>query len=316
MSTRKLEKTDYFKKVPTGQRKTFAVVKRITGKDGSKSNTTIADERIDSVNRAYLNQTLTCQDAFAKIQMVVDSCYAKDSKTKIPRIFSKANQNVITAYWEAEYSDRDLIDPATMKNDLQRAVRAIGKLSLHTASKDELKDAVNKAVPEPRQNRRVVARLNQLLRHLGSPFKLRAMKKQRVEVKHLSFDDFERLAASFETDSIEQTLVWAAFGTGCRIGELFSLNESSLKNDENLRVLNQLDKDQVTRETKNRTTRRAFVIPEALKYVKKWLAVPMSERRDLRNKRWAEIVKKQCQVLWPDDESKHLVFHDLHHKSD
>lgn len=86
-----------------------------------------------------------------------------------------------------------------MEADLKRAVEAIGHLSLFSATKAELQDELKKRLsPRPNTHRRVVSRLNQLLKFVGRDFQLVKMREVFNEVKYLSEKDLGMFLSHIE----------------------------------------------------------------------------------------------------------------------
>ena len=111
-----------------------------------------------------------------------DSCSTTDGwvlKTKPKVVHNSANRDLLEKFWKDEYEHRDLVDFESSKNDFKRAIEVAGPLSLYSASREDLQKEIAKHAKGNKQ-RRVVSRLNTLLKYIQRNVKLRKDKKNQV----------------------------------------------------------------------------------------------------------------------------------------
>lgn len=292
-------------RAPTATRKSFGIqVKMLDG----TFNTLDLPELV-KINQLFKKQILHFSEATTQVQEVLKSLYARRDKLQSSRNFNPDNQRLLADYWETHYSDRDLVDADSMRYDLERAVAAVGTHSLVASSREDLQKAVNGE--SPTKQRRIVTRLNQLLKHLGRDFQLRKLRPVQTHVDYLSLADFKTVVSHIEEPSFA-TLCQVAFATGCRVGEIFALTSRDLT-DSHLRVTSQLDTELRSRETKNRKKRRAYVLPEFRPAITAWLAIPTAEKASLRLVKHSRLFRAACQKAFPGSPEKHVHFHALRH---
>jgi len=248
---------------------------------------------------------VTLDAAVIQIKAIVRHLYAQD-RASVPKVFhSEANKELLRRYWATEYQHRDLVDVKSARNDFERALAAIGKFSLIAATKEQLQGAVAKFAKGNKQ-RRLVERLNTLLKFCSRDFKLHKDRPVRHLVKFVTLADFKILAAQI-SDKPTRLLVEAAFYTGCRAGELFALNDMSLRGTVRLQVLRQVDRDGLLRETKTRRYREVNIIMVGVESVKKWCA--FKDKQGLRHLKLSKIVARACKAAGLPV----ITFHDLRH---
>lgn len=266
-------------------------------------------EEVDAVNRLYAAGTLTFDEALKKLVELKNTLYKARDSARPKAVFHSQNAKILNDYWGSEYADRDIIDPERRRTELKWAVAGVGMFSLAVASRDDLQAAVNEHFSDPNRQRVAVARLNQVLKWLGRGFILRKKREVFKSVHYLTIDELEQVLPHLK-DPAFAALVKAAFATGCRLGELFPLTEVDYKGSF-LWVETQIDSDSAERETKNRKRRKAFVLKERREWVTEWLQI--ASRRNQRLRKHSTIFKRACAKAFPDQEEKHLTFHDLRH---
>lgn len=290
-----------------GKRASFAI-QEVTG----SNRVTLKLEPVDAVNKLLASGVLTVDQARKQIEAVREALYLQRDKHKPQTVFASENLKLVAAYWAAEYEDRELVDPDSARWDLNRAVAACGILSVVGASKSDLQQAVLDHAPgDVNKRRRVIARLNQLLKFAGRAFELKKPKPVRGDIKHLTEAEFERVVAQIKQPDMK-LLCRVAFCTGARVGEALGLTERSVRPD-HVQITTQLDSDFKRRETKTRSVRKAAVLEGWEHYVTEWVALGPEVKLRLRKLQHATLVKRACRRAFPNLEDKYCHFHDLRH---
>ena len=140
--------------------------------------------------------------------------------------------------------------------DFRRAIEALGDKSLQSSSQFVLEKEIKKQFKGEKQ-RRIVSRLNQILKFLKRDITLRKDRPEKRKVQYLTVDEFKKVLACIE-DPYLKTLCEVCFESGMRVGEAFGVEKTGISKNY-VRVHQQLDKEGTLRETKNRKERLAFV---------------------------------------------------------
>ncbi len=290
------------------KRKSFSISQKV-----GTSFKTLKVEELVTINGNYLGGVITAEQAFSKVKELVKTLYLERDKSKPQIVHMAANYAVLNKYWKDKYSDRDLIDSESMKNDIRRAIAAVGKYSLISASKDQLQKNVNLYFKEkPNLQRRAVTRLNQLLIFLGRGFTLNKVRERMNDVSHLSLREWRKVSKYIDEDSFH-ILCWVAFTTGLRLGEIFAITDSNIHwTRKYIKVTRQVDSNFIKRETKTRRDRRAFFINEGAIWLEKWVDLPKKEKDRIRNLNHARKLQKACMAVYTEQD-KIIKFHDLRH---
>lgn len=269
---------------------------------------------IDTINKLFLTGVLSHEQALKQIQELRDRLYKERDAANPMRVFNSQNQKVLDDYWQSEYADRDIVDLRGRRTELEAAVEGVGMYSLAVASKEEIQGAVNSYFTNANKQRRVVSRLNQILKYLGRGFVLRKKREVRSSVKYLSLEDFTKVLPHIRDEHF-RALCCAAWATGGRLGELFPLTPEDLK-DSHVWIETQLAFDESDRleerGTKTGRQRKAFIIMECRDWVKEWIALG-DYRVAQRRRQHAELFRTACKNAFPGQKDKHLKFHDLRH---
>lgn len=302
MSTR----VNFILKKPDAKRRSFSILKR-TIKDNKTSYEKVENEAIDAITKAYQDETKPLETCILLAKEVLASLYKEIEKTKPKVVHNSANRDLLEKFWKDEYDHRDLIDFESSKNDFKRAIEAVGALSLYSATREQLQKEIAKHAKANKQ-RRLVTKLNALLKYIKRDVKLRKDRKHQEDVLHLSEPDFKKILPFIQDETIK-LLAQVAFYTGCRTGECFAIVPNNIKSNI-LQVPFQIDREGNKRDTKNRISRRAFIIEAGRPKVKEWAAL---DKSDYRGVRASQAVAMACQKAFPNDRSKWITFHDLRH---
>ena len=290
-----------------GRRATFAIQRCI-----GITRTTLALEAVDAVNSQLKLGAITYEEAHKQVLHVRESLYKERDRHDPLLVFTSENAAVVSRYWKAEYADRDLVDADTMRADLERAIAAIGHVPLASGTREELKAALDRSLGlDVTKYRRVVARLNQLLRFCKRDFKLHKPRAVRKDVCAYTEEELNLILRLIK-DPMMKLLCKVAYGTGLRAGEIFAMGPNSVHNGCVI-VTQQLDKELKLRDTKTRTDRKAFIIPGYMNYVKAWISAAPTVKAELRTVKHSKLFKAACQATYPKDTSRHGRFHDLRH---
>jgi integrase len=297
---------DFFIHAPNKHgRKTFAILKRENGT--SKS---LKIPELDAINRKFLDKTIDHNTAVELVQELKDKLYERH---KVEKYVHNENLDLLKDHWEKRYEHKDIKDKDSAYSRLRRAVEAIEDLSLLTATTHELQAKISK---HPAQ-RRIAAALNQMLKHIGRDVRIPLNRKPRTKPRHLTPDELEKVLLHVKSKNKDLTslLCRAAIGSGLRLGELFALNVSNLREDGDIiYVAEQMGYDGTFDETKTRSDRLVPVLPRYKDFVKQWIArVSRQDKIDMRKWDFAKILKKACMEVFADQPEKHCVFHDLRH---
>lgn len=295
-------KTTFFVKKPGKVRRTFALVRR----DGN-FNITLDLPEIDIINKNYREGKLTRDASMAEMHRIKDQqkqIYLKRSGLANPPIPAQ-NLQLLNEYWDKKYKPKKIVDPASARNRLNRAIMALGDLSILTATEHDIQMKLRDAEGNVRD---IIAALSQLFKYLGRDIVLHKPHKRHKKVKYASMEEFELLAQQIQ-DSTLRDICWIAMATGCRIGEIFALDKDQFV-DGCLVVPEQIRRSGLPAATKNRRVRELVVLQEGIPALDRWLKLKASERMKHRTKRIAEEVTKACVKAGL---SKKLTAHDLRH---
>lgn len=306
-------RTNFTLKKPDKKRRSFSILKR-TIDDGKASYEKIENEALDAINKAYKDGK-SHESCLILAKEVMASLYKELEKLNPKVVHNSANRELLNKFLKDEYEHRDLVDFESSKNDFRRAIEAVGSLSLYSATREELQKEIAKNFKSTKQ-RRIVARLNTLLKYINRDVKLRKDKKHQPEVAHLSHSDIKKMIKHITVNTeqpvnvkVLKLMAEVAFYTGCRTGEIFAITPISIRSNI-LLVQGQIDREGNNRDTKNRVKRKAFIIEEGRIKVKELTKHDLSSYRNLR---FSDIIFDACKKAFPHEESKWITFHDLRH---
>lgn len=295
----------YYIRRPTGKRVSYKIIKT----EGTKYETVNLPE-LENINRALKTGSITRETADKNINELVNKLYKTAGVLTLKTMHNQDNYKVMEDYWTEVYKDRRVIDKDTARHAIRRAVEAIGELPIWTATKKELQAAVDKH-PDNKQ-RRLVEKLNALLKFIGRDIQLEKARKIKNRVKYLNEKDFKLMLKKVEGEAVK-CLHEVCFYTGVRVGEAFALEENNLFEDTNtLQIYEQVDKSGKLRVTKGKNERTSYVFDEGIAALRRWFKLKHRVSLEVRL-RIARITKSACKRAFPADPKKHLKFHDLRH---
>jgi integrase len=291
-------------KHPTSGRRGFRIERRERG-----SSKTIEHPTLDTINANIRRGALSQEDALKNVLDLREQLYKEAGAYQVV-VHNDQNLALVERYWKEEYAHRELVDPETAKYELDRAIKALGMLSIYSASSAEIQAAIS-AYTGNRQ-RRIVAKLLILLRFAGrTDVKLRKAKREKKRVKSLTETDFVTMLSHLPSP-VTGLLHRVAFYTGARIGECFAMAEADFNEEKlELRIIGQIDKTGVERGPKTRHDRVTLVFPAGVSALKAWFAAK-AEITPEQRKQMARVTRAACEAVFKDP-AKHLVFHDLRH---
>lgn len=316
----KEEKSRYIYDVKTPRhqgRSSFAITQ--VEKSGTKvlSRKTIKDDRIKAINLAFKNKFKSYDDCYSEIMKVKQDFVDAQIKNQPKKKYHSKNLELVDRYFSKIYHKKKIKESSknSMYNDLKRSVECLGKLSIFSASEDEIQEQIDSQFSGNKQ-RRIVARLRQLLKFIGrTDVQIFLEEREERDVKYLELEELEHLLDFIKKDRVLYCLVHIAAKGGLRQSEVYGIRKHCLKDMDHLYVDTQLLPDGTRRSPKNNKKRTAFLMDGVFESVKEWLSIPMVEREAYRYgaSRIPKKVKKACKKLFPNQPSKHLNYHDLRH---
>lgn len=108
-------------KRPTHGRRTFAVHKKIYRKHQKPLQPQVEDERLKSINKNFLAELLTEEQALIQVKKFVDDLKSEAGlsrvRANIRNEILKANKKVFEKLWEQHYVGRDIVSPETAERE-------------------------------------------------------------------------------------------------------------------------------------------------------------------------------------------------------
>jgi integrase len=291
-----------------------------------------SDEGIDeetstalfSINARYKSQKLNFEDARKEVEQLVHSLYKKDRALSAP-VFNTANQRVLDEYLDACYpvARRKKIDFPQARNEAQRAINALGSLSIQSATAKEMQSAVDKSYDgNPNGQRRVIFKLRAMLAWLRPSeswkYALVPDDADQKPVKHLSEDDFKLVLPHLPTPAHKE-FAKLCFYLGCRVGEGMALTPSDYREKRDcVLIAKQISiaghaEREVKARTKNKRIREAFLFPAGKGAFRAWTGGLKLELSKEEREKLSREMKKACAKAFGSDETRHLTWHDLRH---
>jgi integrase len=285
------------------------------------------DDRLDKINEAYHQSKIDYETANKMAEALREQLYKEHGLVKT-KVFSEVNYKALNDFFTAKYSSRKTKDRDGAFNDYRRAIDSIGLLSIHIATAQQIEDAL-KEIPNNKQ-RRLISRLTRILKFIGRDLELQKDKKSTVEIRYLTEKEFPDLMKSVPNVDHLRLVYSLMFHSGCRLGEIFALDNDDYKNgilNVNKQMLRpyqamkrklfkMVDGKKVLdliQPTKNEQKRRVVVFPEFEGFFEEWCKVDLDKRKEFRTLRFAEILRTACEKQFPNRPIKHCVAHDLRH---
>jgi integrase len=320
---------------PTGRFKSFRIKqlnadRTLTAVDHNHPNyKTSADfrsivEALDGLNLSLKNGSLSLHEARLNTQMLIEQLYRLDGVKFRPPVSHKDNQRIADDYMNTVIKKRKSKSASKLsaRHYVDRAVRAIGEVSLRTDSIETIQEALDAAYPNgDRRQRQLAMYLNCLLKFIGREgIKIEKNRMKPVRIKYLTEDQFSKVVGAIaELDQREinreafSVFAQMAFHTGMRAGELMGLERQDLiKNKSAIRVMRQVDTLEETDEPKWHKTRVVAVYSEAIQLFDRWIELKSEIPHEVRL-RASRILKDACRKTFPKSPDLWICFHDLRH---
>ncbi|MCB0391967.1 MAG: hypothetical protein KDD58_11795 [Bdellovibrionales bacterium] len=202
-----------------GKRASFSIFLAKPQVDGTTKTETVQNADVESINNNYLAGIYDWETARKNIEQIRNRLNAEIGKFTL-FTGNKTNGRVLEKYWQEEYQGRKIKEESmsSAKHDLRRALDAIGKVSIVSGSAKEIQKAIDASGFDVTKQRRIIARLNQILKFLGrKDVRLHLPKKSRIKVKFLSVEEFQKVLALEPREEI-RALYEVCFYTGARLG--------------------------------------------------------------------------------------------------
>lgn len=307
----------YGYKSPKFGRATFSIYEDVVSPSGDRKCRKVVDERLLAINQSFKIGAQDLHSCTFQVKEIIKDLYRKDPRCQ-PRqriVHNAENHKVLDDYWEKEYSHRTLENEDSTWHELVRVIDTLGTLSIYSASKEEIQNAIDAKVSGNVQ-RRMISRFSQLLKFVGrSDLRLRKDRRTYNKVEHLTEAEFALVVTNVEDKAI-RALMEVCFYSGLRIGEAFALVPNSLVGEgkDTLRIASQVDRaGNFKPSTKTKKPRLAYILPAGLPAFHVWVAIPKKEKDAIRRLDMSKVIKRYCRKLFPDDGEKHITFHGLRH---
>ena len=275
---------------------------------------------VDAANRLFDEGRVDYETTYKKLKGIRAALYAKRIKER-QHDYSDHNMDILEKYWATKYpaSRRETMKaPEKSREDLERAISAVGALALDTCSQQAIVEKLfEEFSARPTVLRKRAMWINSLLVFLGkSKLVLGKRKRARLEVTYLNETEFFEMLRRVE-DPIYRMIMRIGFYTGLRIGEIFGLTPKNVRAD-HIHVTQQMysrSRGYRITSTKTDDERDAVLVPAVKNDVQAFAALPTAEKRALRDVEYCKIITKICLHYWPDDPEKYLNFHALRHSN-
>lgn len=293
---------DYWLKKPGGSRKTFTVMRRPLRGKGAKAHK-VEDSRIDLINKHYVAGTLDFVGCEKQLKALIEELRGKEEPGAESLAANDQAFHAALAKFNKRKNTKDQ-SKLSAKNGLKRGINALGHLSLFESPISAIQEHIDE-LPETKQRDRAKW-INILLHHVGREERLELTRDTRTGVNYLTPEQLERTVPHLPDDAWK-ALVWVAFGTGGRFGELFAID---FMNKGLVTIAVQRTAEWKEVETKNRKSRTCPIIPDALSWLPKWFDVPLETKMKMRREyKGAEVVRNACNAAGVTS----CTFHELRH---
>ena len=298
---------------PSAKRRTFQLIpyQRINGKKVYSSPLKNAD--LDSLNQSVKDGTLTAAQALVEIKSnILPALRSRLGLRDKVLAESQVNENNLSAFkalWNKTYRRKKLECPQTAYDEFITAMRYLEPLSLHSSSADEIQDHWDRKLKGSR-NKKYGNRINQILKHLGREFEIVTDRAVVPSLKFLTWEQLEKVLEKVE-DPILKDLYRSLFGTGARVGEIFVLNETDIRENGTVYIGRQMTRSgEIKPYTKNKKSHDTVVLFEALPALKRWAAV---KNKAVHRKRYAHPLTTAAKKTFPGEPTHQICPHKLRH---
>ena len=229
-----MEDVKYYLKKPDAKRKRYVLVCYKALSRTKKAYLPLSEviaEAVEAINKKYLQKIITQHETetLFKELMAVQYRKSKVQSTVLKNtVLSETNLKVFKKFWAEKYEVKYLEDESSARYDFERAFKAIETLAILTASETEIQKLLKQRL-SANQIRRVVDRLNELLKFLQRGLQLKKPKKARVKITHVNEADFLTVHSAIECHECK-ALAMTLFASGVRLGEAMALEPEDFYN--------------------------------------------------------------------------------------
>ena len=301
MSRRSLINFRYQVYAPTAGRKVFRIVKLL--KAGGAE--TVQSPEVATINELLLAGKLAKEQARERITKIVESLYDQDGIVQSKVTLSSHNEKIVKQYLNTLGASKS----PRLEYDIKHAVSALGKVDLMSGTKRQMEKALESM--EPQRRKRIVNKLNTVLRSVGRDFKLGHEKVDRQEIRYLTLADFKKFLAKIESPEL-RLLHEVCFYTGVTIGEALGLDARTYRPDAcEIRVTNLVTQKGQKQQSRlgDRTT---VVMPEGHESLMAWFKARKHLSTNLHANA-SRYTKRAALQAFPAEAQKHITFTDLRH---
>ena len=274
---------------------------------------------VDEINDQYKSDLMSVHDAEVKVKLIMKGLQEKENEEK--KVGTERNLEIMQQYFAWKYEKKHRINrlhPTSIDgafNELKRAVIALGDKDLDRAPIEEIQFQIDeyygdRIVP----HKKTVMRINSMLRFIERPKRdhLEGLPSTFEEVNAITEEEFLEMLAFIPCED-SRRIVSIAFYTGLRLGEIFAVTKSTVRNSKKgliILVNRQMRRDFSFSLPKRRKSRQAYGFLKVKDELAEWIEKDLTFKKSMRNKRWSKIVADACQKA---DLSAKLCFHDLRH---
>lgn len=260
---------NYYLKRPSKDRHTFAIYSQVILPDGITKNETIDNKDVHAINKQLLAGSINMEHAERLVQAIKN----KIAGTQ-PEIYNNDNDKLLVTFMKQYFNDKPfLVSNDSAANKYARAVRALGKHSVMTVTRNEALAAVM-SLTTNNQRREAAHKLNSMFKKLGRPVVVPVEPKEHDEVTHVSESDMLKLVAAADTPELA-IFIKLAFYCGARIQEIAAFTPSSKIEERVINVATQIDRYEGRKSApKNRKKRKAYLDKAGIKAFNDWVSLP------------------------------------------
>ena len=296
-----------------GKRASFSIFLAKPQDDGTTKTETVKNADVESINKNYLAGIYDWETARKNIEQIRNRLNAEIGKFTF-FTGNKTNGRVLEQYWNEEYQGRKIKESSmnSAKHDLRRALDALGKISIVSGSGKEIQNTIDNSGFDMIKQRRIIARLNQILKFLGrKDIKLQLPKKPRRKIHFLTTEEFQKVLALEPLEEV-RTLYEVCFYTGARLGEAIYLSSDSLAaNEKFVQIDFQLTEDGKEVPPKWDSVRPAYIFPEGIDALRRW--DDLKDKIEISRTAVSARFRRACQKAFQGKKNKMCKLHDLRH---
>ena len=277
----------------------------LTRKEGVRGYRAVNPPELAAINQEFREGRLS----FARAEVAIRELRDRLAPVKVKTLsWLPENQAIALEYWEKEGSRRRLKAPQAAKDRILLAVKRLGSQNLlgdPAAIEKHLRGYLAN-----NQQRSAIQVINSLRKFKRLPAMLIAPPATLPVPEYLTK---EEIAACIKACPRKEwaLMVAAAYGTGCRKGELYAIGRDSLKDGgSHVLVEWQYKRGWVKASTKNNRKGVAFVLPWLRTPLKEWVLVPTEIKKAIQK---ADSVGRWFSSYCQKELRRDLSFHNLRH---